>query len=401
MKILSITLAAILLLSTLNVAFSQTSDSSEQCQTVMHEQIVQKKVNGKLRLEKIQVPMKICKDPNIKTESTKPSKPQYKKIDNSVQQLVDSGKEIIKVSIRGNGAVPDFRPTKPSSEYYAMSDLTPEQRNEISAKSKAYVKELQKDLVKFITDNGGKVTYQSTLSNLLFVEVPAGLVKELEKRTDISKISNAERKYVTKDSVQSNQISNNQITNSNSTDQCQILMHEQIVQKKVDGKIRLQKIQVPMKICKDPNIKIKLSPSPRSPTPHKKISDDLQKLVDSGQERIRTYISVNGTVPDFRPTKSSGEYYAMAELTQEQRKEVTVKRTAYVKELQKDLVKFMISNDGKILSKPYPINILYAEVPAKLLKDLEKRNDVLDMDRGDQKVSIPHLIYKDDSKKIR
>lgn len=171
-------------------------------------------------------------------------------------------------------------------------------------------------------------------------------------------------------------------------------MHEQIVQKKVNGNLKLEKIQIPMKICKDPNIKTKPSPSSRSPTPHHKISDDLQKLVDSGQERIKTYLSVNGTVPDFRPTKPSGEYYAMAELTQEQRKEVTAKRTAYVKELQNDLIKFITSNGGKVISKPYSINIMYAEVPSALIKQLEKRNDVLDIDRGDQKISIPHPIYK-------
>ncbi|MBI5377820.1 MAG: hypothetical protein HZA82_04275, partial [Thaumarchaeota archaeon] len=169
----------------------------------------------------------------------------------------------------------------------------------------------------------------------------------------------------------------------------------------INGKLKLEKIYISMKICKDSNIKIKPSPPPRSPIPYKKISDDLQKLVDSGQERIKTYISVNGTVPDFRPTKSSSEYYAMAELTQKQRKEVTAKRITYVKELQKDLIKFITGNGGKIISKPYPINTLYAEVPSALIKQLEKRNDVLDMDRGDRKISIPHLIYKDDSKKIR
>lgn len=189
-------------------------------------------------------------------------------------------------------------------------------------------------------------------------------------------------------------------TSSNSTEQCQTVMHEQIVQKKVDGKLRLEKIQVPMKICKEQNIKIKPSLPPKSTIPHKKISDDLEKLLKSGQERIKIYINVNGTVPDFRPTKPSGEYYTMAELTQEQRKEVTVKRTAYVIMLQKDLVKFMTGNDGKVTSRSYPTNILYAEVPTKLVKELEKRNDVLDIDRGDKKVYIPSPIYKNNSKKI-
>ncbi|MBI5697486.1 MAG: hypothetical protein HZC29_03100 [Thaumarchaeota archaeon] len=168
----------------------------------MHEQIVQKKIDGKMKLQKIQVPMKICKDPNFVAKPTSPQKPKFSlksKISDSAQRLIDSGQEKIKIEITGNGTIPDFRPKKSFGEYYAVVDLTQEQRDEYSAKSKAYVKKLEKILTKFIENNGGKVTYQSDLSNTLYAEIPIAFVKELEKRTDILYIDRGDRKLTTTD----------------------------------------------------------------------------------------------------------------------------------------------------------------------------------------------------------
>jgi hypothetical protein len=157
----------------------------------MHEQIVQKKIDGKLRLQKIQVPMKICKDPNYVEKPISPpiQHTQYEKVELDLKKMIDCGEKRIKVLISMRGAVPDFRPTKPSGEYYGMPELTQEQRNEVSAKSKAFVKEFQKDIVKFVEDNSGKITYQGTYSNLLSVEIPAELLDDLEKRDDTVRIS--------------------------------------------------------------------------------------------------------------------------------------------------------------------------------------------------------------------
>lgn len=100
------------------------------------------------------------------------------------------------------GAVPDFRPTKPSGEYYGMPELTQEQRNLVASKSSAYVKDLQKNLVKFITDNGGKVTYQDMFLNSLTAEVPSKLVKKLAERSDVISIERGDKKYSTTDYTQ-------------------------------------------------------------------------------------------------------------------------------------------------------------------------------------------------------
>ncbi|MBI5146352.1 MAG: hypothetical protein HZA84_03935, partial [Thaumarchaeota archaeon] len=138
---------------------------------------------------------------NYVVKPTPPEKPKIilkSKISDSAQQLIDSGQEKIKIEITGNGTIPDFRPKKPSGEYYAVVDLTQEQINEYSAKSKAYVKKLQKILTKFIENNGSKVTYQSDLSNTLYAEIPVGFVKELVKRKDVMYIS-AIPKYTTAD----------------------------------------------------------------------------------------------------------------------------------------------------------------------------------------------------------
>lgn len=158
----------------------------------MHEQIVQKKIDGKLRLQKIQVPMKICKDPNYVAKPIPPQEPKFilkTKISDSAQQLIDSRQEKITIKITGNGTIPDFRPKKLSGEYYAVVDLTQEQIDEYSSKSKAYVKKLQKILTKFIENHGGKITYESNLSNTLYAEIPVGFVKELVKRKDVMYIS--------------------------------------------------------------------------------------------------------------------------------------------------------------------------------------------------------------------
>lgn len=199
MKTLSLILSAILLTGTLNTVFSQTSPSSgEQCKTVMHEQIMQKKIDGKLRLQKIQVPMTICKDPNYvaKPIPTPIQKTTYEKVDSDLKKMVDCGEKRIKVSISMRGAVPDFRPTKPSGEYYMMSELTQEQRNEVSAKSKAYVKELQKDTVKLIEDNGGEILFQPAYMNWLFTEIPSEILNDLEKRDDVVNIHVDAKKHI-------------------------------------------------------------------------------------------------------------------------------------------------------------------------------------------------------------
>jgi len=154
----------------------------------MHEQIVQKKIDGKIRLQKIQVPMKICKDPNYVAKPIPPPEAKFvlkTKIMDSAQKLIDSGQEKITIEIIGNGTIPDFRPKKPSGEYYAIVDLTQKQVDDYVAKSKAHVKKLQKILTKIIEHNGGKVTYESNLSNTLYAEIPVGFVKELVKRKDV------------------------------------------------------------------------------------------------------------------------------------------------------------------------------------------------------------------------
>lgn len=174
-------------------------------------------------------------------------------------------------------------------------------------------------------------------------------------------------------------------------------MHEQIVQKKIDGKLRLQKIQVPMKICKDPNYVAKPIPTQIQKTTYEKVDSDLKKMADCGEKRIKVSISMRGAIPDFRPTKPSGEYYGMPELTQEQRNEVSAKSKAYVKEFQKDIVKFIEDNGGKILNQRTYMNWLYTEIPSDLLDDLEKRDDVVHI-HGNKKMSIPRPIYKDSTK---
>lgn len=187
LKVLSISLSIILLFSTLNTAFSQTTNSTDQCKTVMHEQIVQKKIDGKLRLQKIQVPMKICKDPNFVAKPIPPpiQKTLYEKTETDLKKMIYCGEKKIKVTISMRGAVPDFRPIKPSGEYYGMPELTQEQRNEVSAKSKAYVKELQTEIVKLIKDGGGTILNQGTYRNSLYAEIPFELLDDIEKRDDV------------------------------------------------------------------------------------------------------------------------------------------------------------------------------------------------------------------------
>lgn len=80
--------------------------------------------------------MKICKDPNYVAKPAPPEQSRIilkSKISDSAQHLINSGQEKIEVSITGNGTIPDFRPKKPSGEYYAVMDLTQEQKDEYSA----------------------------------------------------------------------------------------------------------------------------------------------------------------------------------------------------------------------------------------------------------------------------
>ncbi len=169
------------------------------------------------------------------------------------------------------------------------------------------------------------------------------------------------------------------------------------MQKKIDGKLRLQKIQVPMKICKDPNFMAKPIPIPIQKTPYEKVEPDLKRMMECGEKKIKVLISLRGAVPDFRPIKPSGEYYGMPELTQEQRNEVSAKSKAYVKELQKEIVKFIEDNGGEVFNQRTYSNLLYAEIPSELLDDLEGREDVIRIN-GNKKMSIPRPIYKNSTK---
>lgn len=192
----------ILLFGTVNTAFSQNANSTEQCKTVMHEQIMQKKIDGKLRLQKIQVPMKICTstDELYKKKPTPISHPTVPKIGERLQNLIDYCQpKTVKVGISILGPYPDFRPKKPSGEYYGMPELTQEQRNEVRAKTIEYSIKKQENLTKFIKENGGRITTEdrSRTPDLFYAEIPTKLLKELEKRNDVIRISPVTKYYIT------------------------------------------------------------------------------------------------------------------------------------------------------------------------------------------------------------
>lgn len=191
-----------LLFGATNVAFSQTTNSTEQCKTVMHEQIVQKKIDGKLRLQKIQVPMKICtlSDELYKKKPTPISHPPVPKIGERLQNLIDyCHPKTVKVGISVLGPYPDFRPKKLSGEYYGMPELTQEQRNEIRAKTIEYSIKKQENLTEFIKENNGRILTEDRYRtpDLFYAEIQTKLLKELEKRNDILRISPVTKYYIT------------------------------------------------------------------------------------------------------------------------------------------------------------------------------------------------------------
>jgi hypothetical protein len=182
-------------------------------------------------------------------------------------------------------------------------------------------------------------------------------------------------------------------------------MHEQIVQKKVDGKIKLEKIQVPMKICKSINDSTIKKPKPKPDEPNTdpscplrtktlcellknwqeqvkknplfKVDKLLLKDVSLGIDPVSIRIAVKGAISDFKPLDSSGKPIAMPKLTQEQRDMVIAQRKAQAESYQKDLIQFLKDNGGTITRTDYHINFISARVPSSLVDDIAERGDVV------------------------
>ena len=286
----------------------------------MHEQIVQKKIDGKLRLQKIQVPMKICSfKPDAEYLDKLATYPNYDNLPKQDYLFTCNNVTYAIPYTISNGKLENIQPSKygPAGKYFEF-----------------FIKS---------TDRG-----------ILTLELPNKLIN-IRNSTSVDFILSGNDKLKTP-SVTTTEF-------------------------------------ITLKIPFEKNTsKIDVYPSTLSSCLHllinPKMSDDLLKMIHSEQKMIEISISGNGTVPDFRPTKSSGMYYGMPELTQEQRDLVVAKSSAYIKNLQKDLVKFIINNGGKVKYQDIFRNSLTAEIPTTLIKKLEKRNDVIFMQRADQKIGI-------------
>lgn len=77
----------------------------------------------------------------------------------------------------------------------------------------------------------------------------------------------------------------------------------------------------------------------------------------------------------------------MPKLTQEQRDLVIEKRKAQAESYQKNLVKFIEENEGKITHKDYHVNFVSARISSSLIEVLAERDDVV----GISKIMIPQL----------
>lgn len=221
MKTLAITLFIILLFSAINVAFSQTlSNSADQCKTIMHEQIGPKKYpNGTVKLEKSLIPIKVCKstdelykkkskpkpdEPNTDPTCALRTKAQCESLKNWQEQvkknpLLKVDKALLKdmklridpisIKIQVKGKIGDFKPIDSSGEPLAMPKLTQEQRDAVWEQRKAQAESYQKDLIKFIEENGGKITFRDYGGNRLSVKSPLSVIEKIAERDDVLRIS--------------------------------------------------------------------------------------------------------------------------------------------------------------------------------------------------------------------
>ena len=147
----------------------------------------------------------------------------------------------------------------------------------------------------------------------------------------------------------------------------------------IDGKTKLVAKAIPVTFTKYTDNPQKPVPEGYVPYTTPKIQPSLQEIIDSGVEKIDIRTKLKNT-PKLPPN--------FLQMSDEEQLASQEKRYAEIRNMQQDLVDYIINNDGVIIKQLEIINNVYADVPVVLIDELENRDDILTMGYYDENVKV-------------